>query len=161
MSWAVLLAGARTSSPCLCLTDKPLHGLAEGVAELVVSYVDQKESRVEREAACDGYLFHAANIRKSGQPFRISRRGRGPMNKTNYEKEPPITGGGDPLSEPILQAYGGPKPGVDLPARCGEDGGAEGRTEGKPRSGSLDLFPYRDGGSRRPDNKRVKGWPPA
>ena len=83
------------------------------------------------------------------------------MNKTNYEKEPPITGGGDPLSEPILQACRGPKPGVDLSSRRGEDGRAEGRTEGKPRSGSLDLFPDGDGRRCRPDDERVKGWPPA
>ena len=37
--------------------------------------------------------------------------GERPMNK---RKLPPVTGGGGPFSEPVLQAYRGPKPGVNL-----------------------------------------------
>lgn len=85
---------------------------------------------------------------------RISRR-RGAAYEQKHVM-PPVSGGGGP-SEPVLQAYRCAKPGVNLPARCGEDGRTKGSAEGKPRSWSLDLFPNRYGGRFRPDNERVEG----
>ena len=90
---------------------------------------------------------------------RISRR-RGAAYEQKHVM-PPVSGGGDPLSEPVLQAYRGSKPCVNLPSWGCENGRAKCSTEGKPRSGSLDLFPNRYGGRFRPDNERVEGGSPA